>query len=1021
MKNEKVLILHRNRVILDKLAQNIRNSGFSTITATDVESTLNFAQSLKPDFVIWGEELTIANKKAIRRLKNMESGQDIAVIALSNGLELYDRIEAQQYGIDDFFPAEADYSELKLRLFFHLNNMQRLRSQKSMLDRYKGLSQVTFNLLTSEDGRKICELAAEYILTHFPAVIIVLGLTNDLLKDFEYLGIYSDKRIVKLDTKELKNHSLWRKVFLEKKVTESGEYADPAILNTLRGLSLLFGKVYTYPLKYKNAALGGILMVTSSGNHLSREDEIVVATLCDGIASRLGEIKRISGHIYHEAQDHQEEINGGFPRINENEIFTILCKKLLGILQADICLYLNYNEGFHFLSPNYLLKNAEMFNKFESEKSPVFLMNDFPTFTKLLTLRKSLIIDTTNNRVVEDLSKLPGFDKNHFQSIIILQVTVANSIQGFIILGKEKVLKKYVQSDIEACERLVQSAAIALEECRLLKDAKLTIKQLNRIFDLGKELTLDISVSDILNKIGTAIRRTLGWNIVIVDKYNTFDDVYETVTVLGMKKEDYRSSVCVGESAPYQRRLEKSLKIHDSYFYDDAQAHTHDKPLTKQEYAIQIGSNWRDNDWIYLPIESRGKRLGMISLNDPVERLRPTEDRIKSIEYFAHQAAVVLENAQLFERLKSSELKYRLLAETMIMGLVTCDFSGKILYLNQSLFKLLKVDSENFVLEHSIFALCDDPSAEKMKKMIKKMQANDDYNKVEKSLEINLRTNDEESIPFMLHVSPLVQQDRKTGFLGVLTDLRDQKRLERLKSDFNSMIVHDLRSPLNIIQGYVDIVRSQITGTVTGEQEELLDIIKDNVYKILKLIDSFLISSKLEAGKFKISPDINSVNMLTESILEQHKSQVVRKNLALQQKLDNNIPLLSFDKFRIEQVITNLLSNAIKFSKEGGTITVITKLCKKKQVSPDEIEMYVEVSVADNGVGISEKELLMVFNKYEMTEAGKNAALKGTGLGLAICKEIIELHQGEIWVESKLGEGSTFYFTLPIRPIKLAD
>jgi signal transduction histidine kinase len=163
------------------------------------------------------------------------------------------------------------------------------------------------------------------------------------------------------------------------------------------------------------------------------------------------------------------------------------------------------------------------------------------------------------------------------------------------------------------------------------------------------------------------------------------------------------------------------------------------------------------------------------------------------------------------------------------------------------------------------------------------------------------------------------------------------------------------------------------------------------------------------------------VNMLTESILEQHKSQVVRKNLALQQKLDNNIPLLSFDKFRIEQVITNLLSNAIKFSKEGGTITVITKLCKKKQVSPDEIEMYVEVSVADNGVGISEKELLMVFNKYEMTEAGKNAALKGTGLGLAICKEIIELHQGEIWVESKLGEGSTFYFTLPIRPIKLAD
>jgi signal transduction histidine kinase len=128
---------------------------------------------------------------------------------------------------------------------------------------------------------------------------------------------------------------------------------------------------------------------------------------------------------------------------------------------------------------------------------------------------------------------------------------------------------------------------------------------------------------------------------------------------------------------------------------------------------------------------------------------------------------------------------------------------------------------------------------------------------------------------------------------------------------------------------------------------------------------------------------------------------------------------LSFDKFRIEQVITNLLSNAIKFSNEDQSIKIATKLRKKKQVSPDEVEMYAEVSVIDNGVGISDKELTMVFNKYEMTEAGKNAALKGTGLGLAICKEIIDLHQGEIWVESKLGEGSTFYFTLPIRPIKL--
>ena len=154
---------------------------------------------------------------------------------------------------------------------------------------------------------------------------------------------------------------------------------------------------------------------------------------------------------------------------------------------------------------------------------------------------------------------------------------------------------------------------------------------------------------DSIHENGTAIRRTLGWNIVIVDKYNTYDDAYETVTILGMKEVDYKTYVCGDEPPPYLRRLEKSLKIHNSYFYDDAYAHTHEKAMTQQEYAIQTGSNWSDNDWIYLPIESKGKRLGMISLNDPVERLRPTEDRIKSIEYFAHQAAVILENAEFFE------------------------------------------------------------------------------------------------------------------------------------------------------------------------------------------------------------------------------------------------------------------------------------------------------------------------------------------------------------------------------------
>jgi signal transduction histidine kinase len=286
-------------------------------------------------------------------------------------------------------------------------------------------------------------------------------------------------------------------------------------------------------------------------------------------------------------------------------------------------------------------------------------------------------------------------------------------------------------------------------------------------------------------------------------------------------------------------------------------------------------------------------------------------------------------------------------------------------------------------------------------------------------LEIELIAQDEESIPFMIYTSPFYQQQQKVGFFAVLADLRSQKKIERLRADFNSMIVHDLRSPLNIIQGYVDIVRNEVVGKINEEQAELLTIAKENVYKLLKLIDNFLIASKLEVGHLEIEPEVNSINALIEELYEHYQVLVKEKKLKLIKKLDENIPYLNFDKFRIEQVIRNYLSNAIKFTPPEGSITISSKLKKKENEITGDMDMFVDVSIEDTGVGISKDEQKKVFNKYEQTEAGKDASLKGTGLGLAICREIVELHKGEVWVESTLNEGSKFGFTLPIQPLDI--
>jgi PAS domain S-box-containing protein len=426
---------------------------------------------------------------------------------------------------------------------------------------------------------------------------------------------------------------------------------------------------------------------------------------------------------------------------------------------------------------------------------------------------------------------------------------------------------------------------------------------------------------------------------------------------------------------------------------------------------------------VYVPISSRGKELGMISLNDPVERRKPTDDRIRPVEYFANQAAVVMENTELFERLRSSELRYRLLAETMTMGLVTCNTTGKILYVNNSLVKILNYDIKDEILDQSIYNLCSENSKHKLEKEILRTLSEKnvpgEQNEEVVGLEIELIDKKNLTLPFMIYTSPFYQQDKRIGFFAVLADLRNQKKIERLRADFNSMIVHDLRSPLNIIQGYVDIVRTGVVGEITQEQSELLTIAKENVFKLLKLIDSFLTASKLEAGHLTIEPEVDSINSLIETLFEHYQVLAKEKKLHLEKDLDAHIPLIAFDKFRMEQVLRNYLSNAIKFTPPEGTIAITSKLQKKKNEKTDDFDLYIEVGIRDTGVGISNEELNKVFNKYEQTEAGKDASLKGTGLGLAICREIVELHKGEVWVKSKLHEGSTFGFTLPIQNIDI--
>ncbi len=1022
MIQNRILILHKNPVILERLSQSLRTAGYSTVLASNAEDAYNLFNSMRPEIVLWGEPLTQHSKQMISKMTNSGTNNEVAIIAVSESRELFDRIAAQKFGVNDFVASFEDFSELKARIRFHQQHLQQIRKLSRDSHRYRHLAESNFNMMLSQDVSNLCEILYEYLDNCYTLNFAMVAVYNYAGRNYDYFNLFSQNTVNESILEDIARQPVWKQVYFSEGPVESEEISHPSVIKTLQQWQLEFDKVYQFPMQYRSKNLGILILSLQPGSELDEQDEIQISTLTQALAFRISEIRRMFG-TRREGSSETMVMRDIFHRLSEDEIYIYLCRHLLSILQADRCLYMNYHEGFHFLYPKYLFQAGRDLNHFENEKPPVLLVRDYPVFEGLISERKPLILEQQDSERMHEVLSLPGLHGKRFRHTIILPLIMGNAIQGFFVLAKESIVKKYTRREIGEAEQLIKQATVSLNENRILKQANLTIKQLDRIFDLGTELTLDIPLKNILKKIATAIRRTLGWNIVILDMKRPYEDEFENVAVLGLKDSDYQKMIRKDEYPPFRDKLDYCFRMGNSFFYDHLRAYSQDPNESWQEFAMQIGAEWNDNDWLYVPIESRGDLMGMISLNDPVERRRPSVDRVKAIEYFANQAAVVMENTRLFESLRSSELKYRLLAETMTMGLVTCDFSGRIIYANQSLARLLGYSDQNELTGTVFYELCKAQSLPKLEKdvtsILDEEVGENGLHSSDGPLEIELISNEGEEIPFMVYTSPYFEHNVKIGFFAVLSDLRARKRLERLRSDFNSMIVHDLRSPLNIIQGYIDMVRQKVAGEVTPEQEEYLGIAKENVYKVLKLVDNFLTASKIEVGQFSIEPEVGSINDIIEDLYEQHLVLVRKKQINLEKELDANIPLLHFDKFRIEQVLTNFLSNAIKFTPEEGNIRITSKLKKKTKVLTGENEMYVEISVADSGVGISPEEQAKVFNKYEQTEASKNASLKGTGLGLAICREIIELHKGEIWVESEVNKGSVFSFTLPIQPVTI--
>jgi len=237
------------------------------------------------------------------------------------------------------------------------------------------------------------------------------------------------------------------------------------------------------------------------------------------------------------------------------------------------------------------------------------------------------------------------------------------------------------------------------------------------------------------------------------------------------------------------------------------------------------------------------------------------------------------------------------------------------------------------------------------------------------------------------------------------TEVKERIKAEQLQDDFVSVVSHELRTPLTAIQGSIGLLAGGLMGELTKEGQNMLDIAMSNCNRLLVLVNDLLDIQKIDQGKIVLQCTPIEINALIKQSIIENSGYSEKLNVHYEFIEPNINPILFIDKQRIAQVLANLLSNAAKFTPKGETILITVKM---------KDENTVRISVIDPGSGIPKEFQSKVFSKFAQADSSANRSKGGTGLGLSISKSIIDNHKGQIDFISTEGDGTTFFFDLPL-------
>jgi PAS domain S-box-containing protein len=610
------------------------------------------------------------------------------------------------------------------------------------------------------------------------------------------------------------------------------------------------------------------------------------------------------------------------------------------------------------------------------------------------------------------------------QSWLGVPMVAAGRVVGVMAVQSYEGAGTFDNEHLDLLFTIANQAVIAIENARLFEEARQRTTQLEAIAELGQHITSILALDKLLSQVVELIQHILGYyhvHVFLVDEASK-----EAIFRAGsgeagrLIEEQGGVRLKVGEQGIIGWVADAGLPLLVNDVSQEPQYVPHDAlPDTRSELAVPLKIGQR----VIGILDVQSKELNAFDLDD-----------VAILQALGDQVSIAINNARLFKALeehkatleervreRTEELasalhhqeieadKTKAIVESIADGVIVFDANNKVIMINPTAELMLNLpvpivlgrDMRDLIVEAD--KAFDREATLTVLTVLSALVGSRERLEAGEPLTQTRFQIGERTIAASF-TSVALTDEGPLNVVAVFRDITKEAEIDRMKSEFLSMAAHELRAPMTSIKGYSDMLLMGLAGEQNERQKQFLDTIKANVDRVLEMVNEFSEISRLETGALKLDAEPLHMHDLVSEVITSLQPQIEAKEINLTVEVPPELPKVWGDHTRVIQILTNLITNAYKYTPEKGQITISTQW----------IDDSVQVDVADTGIGISPQDQEKLFTRFFRADHPEIRRVAGTGLGLSITKSIVEMHGGQIWVESQLGEGSIFSFTLPL-------